>query len=72
MANPEKSAGERTGETVRNIGLVGAGLGILAMLAKLDPRVSVTLIAFGGGAAILGEAGRQIARRRNNPKPQAA
>ena len=58
MANAEnRNFGERFNEGVRNIGIVGAVIGVIGMLAGL--RFGETLFVAGGVLGVAGEAGRR-------------
>lgn len=60
MPNTEnRNFGERFGEGVRNIGIVGAVIGIIGMIAGL--RFGEDLFIAGGVLAITGEVGKRTA-----------
>lgn len=60
MANAEnRNFTERFGEGVRNIGIVGAVLGVIGMIAGF--KFGETLFVAGGVLAITGEVGKRAA-----------
>ena len=58
MANAEnRNFVERFNEGVRNLGIVGAVIGVIGMLAGL--RFGETLFVYGGALGVVGEAGKR-------------
>lgn len=59
MANQERNFGERTGETVRNLGIVGGLIGIVAAIAGL--RFGGEIFVKSAVVGVAGEVGRRAA-----------
>lgn len=59
MAEKEKNFGERAGETVRNLGVVGGLIGIVAAIAGL--RFGGELFVKSAVVGVAGEAGKRVA-----------
>lgn len=56
----DKGFAERTSETVRNVGIVGGVIGLVAAIAGL--RIGETIFWPSAGVAVVGEVGRRFAK----------